>query len=104
MIKNTLARTKLATYSVELPNAQMNGLPTPVGTGFFISPDGWFVTAAHVVTQNNAPDGPLRTDIAKGWLMKEGPSGTPTGGMCQALTLDYVDPRTDFALIHVDFA
>jgi hypothetical protein len=38
MIRKTLNTTKLATYSVELPNLSTNlppGMPLPTGTGFF---------------------------------------------------------------------
>jgi serine protease Do len=34
---------------VLMPNRQQNDFPTPTGTGFFVSPDGLFVTARHVV-------------------------------------------------------
>jgi len=79
-------------------------MPVPTGTGFFVSPDGWFVTAAHVITENNAPDGNVRSDIAKGWLMKETrlSDGVP-GAMCQSVAVGHVLPRLDFALLKVDF-
>lgn len=64
MIRQHLADTKRATFCVEF----CNPLPTPAGTGFFVSPDGWFVTAAHVITENNCSDGPVRKDIAEAWL------------------------------------
>jgi serine protease Do len=68
MIRMTLTTTQLATFSIDLPNARMQGMPSPTGTGFFVSPDGWFVTAAHVVTKDNRSDGDPRDDIdqAKG--------------------------------------
>jgi serine protease Do len=103
MIRRTLKTTQLATYSVDLPNPQVAGMPTPTGTGFFVSPDGWFVTAAHVVTTNGQSDGPVRTDIDQAWLMKEARPGEWISGMCQTVKFDYIDPITDFALLKVDF-
>lgn len=52
MITNTLARTKSATCSILVPhpNPAFKGFPTANGTGFFISPDGYFMTARHVLT------------------------------------------------------
>jgi serine protease Do len=102
MIRKTLDNTQRATYAVELPNPHMNEMPTLIGTGFFVSPDGWFVTAAHVVTQNNQSDGPVRTDLEKGWLMKESRPGKPSA-MCQGISLAAIDAPTDFALLKVDF-
>jgi serine protease Do len=104
MIRATLKITQSATYSVDLPHPHRNGMPSPTGTGFFVSPDGWFVTAAHVITQNGQPNGPIRTDIDQAWLMKERRPGAFISGMCQAVKFEYVDPRTDFALLKVDFA
>ena len=83
MIRKTLNATKAATYLIELPNAQDGIMPTPTGTGFFVSDDGWFVTAAHVITENGHPNGPVRSDIDKCWLTKEAPSGLAGMRMCQ---------------------
>jgi len=75
-------------------------MPTPTGTGFFVSPDGWFVTAAHVVTQDKV----VRIDdVQKGWLMAEGESGGGFQRMCQGVKVEFVEPSVDFALLKVDF-
>jgi serine protease Do len=103
MIRKTLRATQLATYSIDLPDPHRNGLPTPRGTGFFVSPDGWFITAAHVITADGRSDGPPRADLDEAWLMKESRPEAFSGGMCQMVTLDYVDAVTDFALLKVDF-
>lgn len=49
MIRNTLPRTKRATFIVCNPKKELNDFPTPTGTGFFISKEGHFITANHVV-------------------------------------------------------
>lgn len=102
MIRKTLQATKAATFSIDLPNSQQQGMPTPTGTGFFVSPDGWFVTAAHVIMDRgtNAPRG----DLDKAWLMQPPFSGHVFVTMYQHVTLDHVDLKNDFALLKVDFA
>jgi serine protease Do len=102
VIRETLDRVRRATFCVELPNKAQHGMPSPTGTGFFVSPDGWFVTAAHVVSENGAADGPQRNDIDKAWLMKES-QGLGPGAMCQFITLEHVLPEFDLALLKVDF-
>lgn len=39
MIRQTLDATRAATFCIELPNAAHYGMPVPIGTGFFVSPD-----------------------------------------------------------------
>lgn len=102
MIRKTLKEVRDATFCIELPNQSQHGMPTPTGTGFFISPDGWFVTAAHVITKNGAANGDKRDDIDQAWLDKE-PKGIGPGNMCQFVELKYVLPEFDFALLWVDF-
>ena len=104
MIRNTLKEIQLATFSVDLPDPRRKGMPSPKGTGFFVSPDGWFITAAHVITQDNLSNGPVRTDIENGWLMKESRPGEFGSGMCKAVKFEYIDSATDFALLKVDFS
>lgn len=104
MITDTLSNTKAATFSVELPDQARNGMPTPTGTGFFISPDGWFVTAAHVVTEDNNSGGKVRSDLHQAWLTKETRvlDHSP-GAMCQNVSFGHVIASLDFALLKVDF-
>lgn len=82
MIRKTLSTTKLATFSIDLPNldTKMQGLPMPRGTGFFVSRDGWFITAAHVITTNGESDGTPRSDIDKAYLIIESPPYDPQIG------------------------
>jgi len=79
-------------------------MPCPVGTGFFVSRDGVFVTAAHVMTQNYKADGPPRDDLGKGWLMTEPPPGDWGRRMCVGMSLAYVDAQHDIAILKVDLA
>ena len=102
MIRNTLEATKAATFAILLPDEKQGGMPAPKGTGFFVSGDGYFVTAAHVVTETGDANGPVRNDISKGWLMKES-TPNPPGAMCQHPRLIKVVPESDFALLKVDF-
>jgi serine protease Do len=109
-IPDTLNSTKSATFCVHLPDPNQQGFPTPRGTGFFVSPDGCFITAAHVITENGASDGPVRKDISDATLAKENelwldPSSPPPfGASCIGISLDFVDPLTDLALLRVDRA
>lgn len=102
MIRKTLENTKKATFAVLLPNRNKAGLPSPIGTGFFISPDGWFITAAHVVTENNQSNGKQRSDIDKGYLQKENRKNIDIGEGCQFFKIDFIIPNLDFALLKVD--
>ena len=73
MIRTSLAAVKDATFCVLIPSDRMPGepdlaqfLPRPTGTGFFVSPDGWFVTASHVILRaGKIPDEARRMCIAK---------------------------------------
>jgi S1-C subfamily serine protease len=104
MIRKTLRHTQAATFSVDLPDKSKEGMPTPTGTGFFISADGWFITAAHVVLEGEGASAKVRDDVDKAWLMKETRPGEIPGGMCQHAELKHVDQKNDFALMKVDFA
>jgi hypothetical protein len=106
MIRKSLMMTKEATFAIELPNAQYQGMPTPTGTGFFVSPDGWFITAAHVITENGRSDGRIRNDLQNAIISKETrllDETSPLSIMCNGLLLAYIDPTTDIALLKVDF-
>jgi serine protease Do len=49
MITTSLNRTKKATFAVYVPSASPDSVPTLAGTGFFVSSEGHFITAHHVV-------------------------------------------------------
>lgn len=101
MIRKTLSATKDATFCIELPNAAKGGMPAPAGTGFFVSADGWFLTAAHVVFDRTTKS--VRTDIADAWLRKEGSLDSFPGAMCQFPELVEFMPQIDVALLKVDW-
>ncbi|MBB6402512.1 hypothetical protein HNP92_001835 [Methanococcus maripaludis] len=99
MIKNTLSNVMAATFCIELPNGKAGGMPTPAGTGFFISPEGWFVTAAHVVMDKK---GYLRKDLDRAFLIKEQNAKDPKK-ICQYISPGPIFPGLDIALLKVDF-
>jgi serine protease Do len=100
MIRKTLQATKEATFALELPDPAPDGPPTPMGTGFFVSNDGWFVTAAHVISEG----GKVREGISNAFLRKEHDRESGfTKAMCEGLSLDYIDKRSDIALLSVNF-
>jgi serine protease Do len=105
IISNTLQRTKQATFAIVIPHTGL----FPLGTGFFVSWDGWFITAAHCVTDINKPDRPVRENIEKAWLMKESKvrlvspaDNAPHDKIYQNISIEYIDHSTDFALMKVD--
>lgn len=98
-MKPKIVALKAATFSIMFPDHQKAGMPFPNGTGFFVSTDGWFVTAAHVVKN---PDGSLR-DVKNAWLMKEPAGQLGLVAMCQFIELSFIDDALDIALFRVDF-
>jgi serine protease Do len=76
-------------------------MPTPTGTGFFVSADGWFLTAAHVVAGDSAGD--LRSDVEDAWFMKEGRAPDFLSSMCQYPEVVEFMPEVDLALLKVDW-
>jgi len=55
MIVNTLTNTKKATFAILVPHPdpKFKGFPVPRGTGFFVSKEGYFITARHVLQKDN---------------------------------------------------
>ncbi len=101
VIRKTLAATRAATFAVNLFLKDYGVAPT--GTGFFVSSEGWFVTAAHVVTQDGTPNGPVRNDFGAATLTTMIPGMGNAKRLCMFMSLDHVDPKHDFALLKVDF-
>jgi S1-C subfamily serine protease len=96
VIRETLKATQAATFAISLPAKALQGMPRPTGTGFFVSEDGWFVTAGHVITV----DGEVRDDLDQSHLEKEPRDGWPqhfTG-----MALEFIDEAADVALLKVE--
>lgn len=55
MIRQTVQRTMDATFVVRVPDPRNHNFPSPNGTGFFVSSDGVFITAYHVVKDVQDP-------------------------------------------------
>ena len=89
MIRKTIAATQAATFCLEIPDPNRKNMHTPMGTGFFVSPDGLFVTAAHVVM--NPKTGALRQGFGDTYLMKEGRGMPAFRTMYQWPTVEHLD-------------
>lgn len=97
IIEKTLQNTQRATFSVAIPhpNPEAKGFPTPNGTGFFVSKDGYFVTARHVCWKDSLgkslhPASDIR-------LQK------PEGAIIVNLSLVKEWPQYDLVLLKADF-
>jgi serine protease Do len=99
-IRKTLKATQAATFAVLLPSAAHSGMPVPTGTGFFVSSDGLFVTARHVVADD---EGAVRSDIDQVWLQKEMREFSKPMALCQSGSLVFDDQATDVAVLRIDF-
>ena len=95
MIRNSIERTKITTFLVRVPSTipEHKGFPFPNGTGFFISGDGYFVTANHVLESVSSGDK----------LMLEQPELTKGGNLLKHIDIVKRWPRFDIALLKVDF-
>lgn len=98
MIRNTLERTKKSTFLIRVPSPrpEHKGFPYPNGTGFFISTDGYFVTANHVLKEVSNGDK----------LSLDQPELELTKG--DTKPLEHIEiiqkwPQPDIALLKVDF-
>jgi serine protease Do len=94
MIRKTLAHTKEAVFVVCVPDKNNLDYPTPCGTGFFISGNGYFLTAYHVVEglDQNAD------------LKLERPGEWETSALVLGVKVVRTWPAFDLALLKADFA
>lgn len=100
MIRKTLNATKSATWCISLANDLY--LPIPTGTGFFISDDGWLITAAHVVCDER---GNIRqNDVVNGDLTQH-PSAkdSKSFGAMNGMSVHWINQQEDIALIKIDW-
>jgi hypothetical protein len=105
VISKTLPGVKRATFAVTIKDPAKKGLPTPRGTGFFVSGAGAFVTAAHVVLDDSAsPPSPIDASSIILGKEPETPMSDPGAAPgCHAATFLEVIPELDFALLRFDF-
>jgi serine protease Do len=96
-----LKQTKRATWAVMQPHPvpDRKGFPTPCGTGFFISEDGYFITARHVLFRNDNPDSEEFGDL--GQLSLEKPDIFAPYMKYITFVKDWA--KYDLALLKVDF-
>jgi serine protease Do len=98
VIMQSLPAVKRATFSVLLPEPKRRGLPAPVGSGFFVSADGWFVTARHLLAASDHSDAPLRDDLGAIVLMNPCDDNSRVQKVIN-LELMHCDVEHDFALL-----
>ena len=96
MIRKTLESTKKATFSINVPHPdpKFKGMPFPNGTGFFVSRNGHFMTAVHVI--NNF-------DISKISLEKSDTIFGEAPRLVNNLTLVRKWENFDICLLQADF-
>jgi len=99
MIQPTLPQTKSATYAVLVPhpNPEAKGFPIPMGTGFFVSKEGYFLTARHVLLKS---DKSTLHDAKEITFVK--PEIIPQGHI-DKISIVKVWPNQDLILLKADF-
>ena len=105
MITKFIRSVKSATFAITFKDPAKMGMLTPIGTGFFVSPNGTFITAAHVIRDHSLST-PSPMDASSLILAKEpqtpmsDPGAAP--GCHAGETLEFL-PEVDFALLKFDF-
>lgn len=101
MIRKSLPAVKRATYCVMISEPKYQELVAPQGTGFFVSSDGWFVTALHVLTIGGGRHDPIRQDLDTIVLVHP---GDETSGIQEVTKTELVhhDAQHDFALLKAE--
>jgi S1-C subfamily serine protease len=96
MIRKTLVNTKSATFSVLTYNK-------PSGTGFFVSENGYFITASHVITEEGKSDGTIIGNEQIIFFKETSNSFEEPPIIYDKVKLVYNNPIYDIALFKVDF-
>ena len=100
MIRSTLSNTKKSTFAIVGPSSDEN-INIPYGTGFFISGEGHFVTAAHVLYDPDNQYNP-RFDLSKILLVRDIHDEQRVGNTtCCTGAVIHLDTSNDFALLKV---
>lgn len=101
MIRKTLDETKSATWCISLADPTKGNLPIPAGTGFFISEDGWMLTAAHVVCDDS---GNIKQTGAINGTLGQYPLDNPKSlGILGGFSVHWVNQDEDIALLKIDW-
>ena len=101
-IRDSLVSVQRATYCILLPEPpSMGGNSAPTGTGFFVSPEGWFVTARHVLTTGDDRYAGLRDDLCMIGLANP-LDGTAELRCSLGARLVYQNAQSDFALLKAE--
>lgn len=98
MIRNSIERTKKSTFLIRVPSSipEHKGFPLPTGTGFFISKDGYFVTANHVL-ESLKIDKDLKLSQPELELKQKNPKPL------EHIKIIQTCPQFDIALLKVNF-
>src|SRR5208282_87234 len=98
MIQNTVKATQDATFAVLVPhpNPEAKGFPTPNGTAFFVSTDGYVLTARHVLFMDK--EGTSIHDVSSIILTKP-----ESNCMIRNLSIAKDWPDLDLILLKADF-
>lgn len=94
MIRKSLDRTKESTLTVFTPHPdpKARGFPIPKGTGFFVSTEGYLITARHVIKKEESDDLYGESDVSVGIM----------GGHCGNIKIIKEWPNFDLVLLKVD--
>lgn len=98
----SVKKTKRATFCVLLPDPHKRDMPSPEGTGFFVSPDGYFVSAGHVLNATPMFASAKKPQIV---LQKEirSVSGNDASFLLFGAMPDFQDQRLDFSLLKIAY-
>lgn len=85
---------KRATFILLLPDHNKKGLPVEIGTAFFISPDGYIITANHVIENKKETDS---------IILRQPPEAGKPPVLIHDIEIVEKWPKYDLALLKADF-
>jgi S1-C subfamily serine protease len=101
MDRRSFPSVKRATYCVMLPEEKRQDLLAPMASGFFVSPEGWFVTALHVLTIGGDRHDTIRQDLDEIVLIHPDEK-IPEIQRITKLEIVHQDASHDFALLKAE--